>query len=489
MPPSASLPRFVSPNRGATRATFKPRAGRGSRGKPNTAVMRTLFTCGVALCDALVIMGAAMASGMVYGHGTELHNCLILGLTVATLFVIPNIWRDDYQISRYVSFKGHAKAGFALWCIAMVCALVLAFLTKTSDNFSRGTAVILFFTGFGGVMLLRAALIPVVVARMQAGDIVARQIFLVGDEAMIRAFTTHHDPREVGLRLLGASVLRPEPESLTDDLALAAAAARVLRPDDIYIMVPWASRDTLEACIDTFLALPASIHLAPERFFDRFDDMHVVRTGAISSLHLVKRPLTTNEVVIKRVLDIVIATVALICLAPVFIAVALAIKIDSPGPVMFRQRRYGFNQEPFRILKFRSMRTLEDNATLRQVTRGDPRITAVGRFIRRTNMDELPQLLNVITGEMSLVGPRPHALAHDQAFERDVALYARRHNVRPGITGWAQVNGWRGETDTPEKVRGRVEHDLYYIDNWSLLFDLSILFRTAFSQKAYKNAR
>jgi exopolysaccharide biosynthesis polyprenyl glycosylphosphotransferase len=175
-------------------------------------------------------------------------------------------------------------------------------------------------------------------------------------------------------------------------------------------------------------------------------------------------------------------------LAPVFIGVAVAIKLDSPGPVLFRQRRYGFNQEPFRILKFRSMRALEDDARLRQAQRGDPRITRVGRWLRRSNIDELPQLLNVLKGDMSLVGPRPHALAHDQAFERDIARYARRHNVRPGITGWAQVNGWRGETDTPEKVRGRIEHDLYYIDHWSLLLDLTILLRTVFSAKAYRNA-
>ena len=166
----------------------------------------------------------------------------------------------------------------------------------------------------------------------------------------------------------------------------------------------------------------------------------------------------------------------------------MLIRRESPGPVFFMQRRYGFNQEPFRIYKFRSMSAQEDGRVVTQAIAGDSRVTRVGRFIRRTNIDELPQLLNVLRGEMSLVGPRPHAMAHDQAFEREVALYARRHNVRPGITGWAQVNGWRGETDTPEKVLGRVAHDLFYIDNWSLMLDLSIMVRTVFSRKAYKNA-
>ncbi len=236
------------------------------------------------------------------------------------------------------------------------------------------------------------------------------------------------------------------------------------------------------------MRVPASIHLAPELFFNKFDDLEVMRTGGIASIHLVRRPLSPSEVLAKRAVDIILSLTALLLLAPVFAAVAVAIKLDSPGPVFFRQRRYGFNQEPFRILKFRSMTTLEDSANLRQATRGDSRITRVGRFLRKSNLDELPQLLNVLQGDMSLVGPRPHALAHDQAFERDVALYARRHNVRPGITGWAQVHGWRGETDTPEKVQGRVKHDLYYIDNWSLLLDVSILFRTVLSSKAYRNA-
>ena len=248
-------------------------------------------------------------------------------------------------------------------------------------------------------------------------------------------------------------------------------------------------RVTLEACIDTFMRIPASIHLGSERFFDQFDDLHVVRHGPIASIHLVRSPLSPSEVLLKRAFDIVAASLALLLLWPVLAVAAVAIRLDSPGPALFRQRRYGFNQEPFRILKFRSMITLEDDRTLQQVKSGDARVTRVGRFLRRANIDELPQLINVLMGDMSLVGPRPHALAHDQAFERDIAVYARRHNVRPGITGWAQVNGWRGETDTPEKVHGRVEHDLFYIDNWSLLFDLAILVRTVLSRKAYRNAK
>jgi putative colanic acid biosynthesis UDP-glucose lipid carrier transferase len=162
--------------------------------------------------------------------------------------------------------------------------------------------------------------------------------------------------------------------------------------------------------------------------------------------------------------------------------IAAAIKLDSPGPVFFRQRRYGFNNDAIVVWKFRTMHHRPDDETVvPQATRNDPRVTRVGRFLRRTSLDELPQIFNVLTGEMSLVGPRPHAVAHNEQYAKIIDDYLSRHRVKPGITGWAQVNGLRGETDTPEKMRLRVQHDLYYIDNWSFLFDLKILALTPFA--------
>jgi exopolysaccharide biosynthesis polyprenyl glycosylphosphotransferase len=198
--------------------------------------------------------------------------------------------------------------------------------------------------------------------------------------------------------------------------------------------------------------------------------------------------LTAAEIAAKRAFDIVAASIATVLLLPLLLGIAALIALDSPGPILFRQRRHGFNQQTFRIFKFRSMTSADDGNVIRQATRNDPRVTRIGRILRRYNLDELPQLLNVIAGQMSLVGPRPHALAHDHEFERKIALYARRHNVKPGITGWAQVNGFRGETDTDEKMAARVACDLWYIDNWSFSLDLAILLRTVFSPKAFRNA-
>jgi lipopolysaccharide/colanic/teichoic acid biosynthesis glycosyltransferase len=178
----------------------------------------------------------------------------------------------------------------------------------------------------------------------------------------------------------------------------------------------------------------------------------------------------------------------LLLLAPLFVIVGAVIKLTSPGPVFYRQERHCFNRARFRIFKFRTMYVQENDGPFRQARRGDPRITPFGAFLRRTNLDELPQLLNVVLGDMSIVGPRPHAVAHDADFEQRIADYTRRHNIKPGITGWAQVNGLRGETDTDEKMRARVEHDLAYVDQWSLLFDMKIIMLTLLSSKAYRNA-
>lgn len=199
--------------------------------------------------------------------------------------------------------------------------------------------------------------------------------------------------------------------------------------------------------------------------------------GEIPVVSLMTRPLSDLDVLVKRLEDLVLGSLFFILLTPVMAVIAVLIKLDSPGPVLFRQARAGFNNRPFTVIKFRSMR-VHDDPQVRQAGRNDDRITRVGRFLRRTSLDELPQLLNVIAGDMSLVGPRPHALAHDREYSQVIDTYIARHRMKPGLTGWAQVNGWRGETETLEKMRKRIEHDLYYVDEWSLYFDLKIILMT-----------
>jgi exopolysaccharide biosynthesis polyprenyl glycosylphosphotransferase len=323
-------------------------------------------------------------------------------------------------------------------------------------------------------------------ARARQGEVAAHRIFLLGYEKEVEAFTKRFEPWIFGVHIVAAAVLRGS-DSLEEDLTLARASARMLKPDDVFILIPWDNKAAIDAAVQAFLHVPTSIHLGPERVLDRFTDARVTRIGPVSSLNIVRDPLNLPERIAKRTFDMVFSALGLLLLSPLFCMIALAIKLDSPGPVLFRQRRYGFNQQPFRIYKFRSMSTLEDSADLTLVKKGDARVTRVGDFIRRHNIDELPQLFNVLIGDMSLVGPRPHALVIDQMFERRIALYARRHNMKPGITGWAQINGYRGGM-SDDRMRARVEHDLFYIDNWSMWLDIEILWLTLTSKRGYTNA-
>jgi polysaccharide biosynthesis protein PslA len=321
--------------------------------------------------------------------------------------------------------------------------------------------------------------------------VAARRVLLVGAEPDLLDFMQRYEFSGHGLQVVGLPIgAAGQSATETDDaLRRALARARALAPDDILIVAPWSDRDAIERAIDTFMTIPVDLHLGPERILDRFGDVQITQVGPIASLRLSRRPLSAADALLKRGFDLLLASAALLCLAPLLAVVAVVIKLDSSGPVFFLQRRYGFNQEPFRIFKFRTMTTADDGAVIVQAKAVDPRVTRVGRWLRRWNIDELPQLLNVLRGEMSLVGPRPHALAHDQAWARKISLYARRHNVKPGITGWAQVNGHRGEIGTDEALRRRVEHDLYYIDNWSIWLDIQIILRTLCTRKAFLNAR
>ena len=252
--------------------------------------------------------------------------------------------------------------------------------------------------------------------------------------------------------------------------------------DLIIIALPRTAVARIRALINKISALPIDIYMAPDELGLVYADRPVFRLGGMNVLSLKDRPISEWDAVVKRIEDLLIAVPAVILLSPLLAIIALAIRLESKGNVLFVQERYGFNNSLIRVFKFRSMYTdMTDVNAERLATKDDPRVTRVGRFIRRTSLDELPQLFNVIHGSMSMVGPRPHATkakAGDQLYQDVVDQYASRHRVKPGITGWAQCNGWRGETDTRQKIENRVEYDLYYIENWSVFFDLLTMAKT-----------
>ncbi len=456
----------------------------------------------VLLADTIAIVAMAALTDAIYHfyvYGNLAGNDYVLqiGAVAASIFVLPNIFRGEYVLANYLSFRPHARRSLHLWHVTFLCLLAIGFVAKMTDVYSRGATILFYVLGFPALMLTRYAIVQAVVAGSRIGLVTAQRVFLVGHSGEIIRFLRQHQPWNLGLRIVGTAPLTPmgadaspelKHEAVRADLAVAIDGARGLQPDAVYIIVPWSETEVIKRCVEELLTIPAEIHLGGERIFDRFENVRIARFGPIASLQLTRHPLSPLEVLQKRAFDLVAATGILVLLLPMLVGVALLIRFDSRGPVFFLQRRYGFNQQPFRIIKFRTMTTADDGDVVVQATPDDQRITRVGRWLRRFSIDELPQVLNVIKGDMSLVGPRPHALSHNREYEQKISLYARRHNVKPGITGWAQVNGLRGETDTDEKMHRRVEHDLHYIDNWSLWLDLRILFLTVFSLKSHRNA-
>jgi Undecaprenyl-phosphate glucose phosphotransferase len=257
---------------------------------------------------------------------------------------------------------------------------------------------------------------------------------------------------------------------------------------EVLLALSWTEPDRIELVREYLKGLPVSARLLPDRQIRTLTNYVSSGHQRVLSLEIQRAPLNIAEQAVKRALDLLIGSVALIFFMPIMALTALAIKLDGPGPVFFLQNRKGFNGRHFVMIKFRTMTVQENGAVVTQATRNDPRVTKIGRLLRASSIDELPQLINVIRGEMSLVGPRPHALAHDNYFENLLQDYAFRHHVKPGMTGWAQVNGLRGATPSVSQIARRVEMDLWYINNWSLWFDVQILIKTFFEVLRKRNA-
>ena len=278
----------------------------------------------------------------------------------------------------------------------------------------------------------------------------------------------------------------------TGDLSDLIAFVRIAQIDTVIVAMPDLTPGRQMELLATLSAVPIEVRTLASAAPVLPAQARRSRIGALQLVELCRPPLTTWQAAQKRAFDVVVAALALVVLSPVLIGVAVAVRLDSPGPVLFRQQRHGFNNRPVEVFKFRSMYVDRcDPTAVRAVREVDDRVTRVGRFIRRTSLDELPQLVNVLLGTLSLVGPRPHATAArtgDILYDEVAGAYSARHKVKPGVTGWAQVNGWRGELNSAEKIRARIEHDLYYIENWSLGFDIRILLMTPLALLNTKNA-
>jgi Undecaprenyl-phosphate glucose phosphotransferase len=407
---------------------------------------------------------------------------------------------DGYQVPALRSAMRTLPRVLTAWAAAFALIALATFFLQSGLIFSRVWFAVWFATGAIALFISRN-IVAYGIRRWARNGVMERRAVIVGGgdttRDLIRSIEMDADN---DIRICGIFDDRDERRSppvvagypKLGNVDSLVDFARLARIDMLIIALPLNAESRVLELLKKLWILPLDIRLAAHANKLRFRPRSYSYIGAVPMLDIFDRPITDWDSVAKRTFDIFFSLVAILLLWPVMVATAIAIKLNSKGPVLFKQKRHGFNNEVINVFKFRSMYTDQCDPTARAtVTKGDPRVTKVGRFIRKTSIDELPQFFNVLRGDLSLVGPRPHAVvaaAHDRLFAEVVDGYFARHRVKPGVTGWAQINGWRGEIDNDEKIKQRTACDLYYIENWSLLFDLKILFLTPFRLMNTENA-
>lgn len=451
----------------------------------------------VVALESIAIVSASLLAGTlysyaVYDHPGDIVTFLGAGVLVAWGFALPFVMRDEYRIEALLEGQRSIRRMLTIWVGTILMLPLIGFLTKSAELYSRGWLLLFFVAGFLAVISVNAILRHFLAKSIENGRIERRRLMVVSVDQDVR-MTARELMGSNSCSEVAAVVKLESPAEGSEgfkgaDLENAVSWARSLNIDDIVVLADWSKASNIDQLVNAFSILPSAVHVGAASVVGKFSHAHVSRVGGTHVLSLKGQPLQPGQALVKRAFDIIVAGLALVLLSPVFAGIALAIRFDSKGPALFLQRRRGYNQRIFQIWKFRTMTVMDDGDSIVQAKRNDTRVTRVGKFLRRYNLDELPQLINVLRGEMSLVGPRPHAVAHDRMYETVLEHYQRRLNMRPGITGWAQVNGARGETATDKEMAKRLEFDLHYIDNWSLGMDFYILALTVLSPRAYRNA-
>ena len=423
------------------------------------------------------------------------------GYTIAALLAVLAFNTFGEINGLYRSWRGAAKREELLnavlcWLMALPVLLFAAFATKTSEDYSRVVALS-WFAAVPAVLIAWRVALRLVLRRIRVDGGNSRSVGIVGATPVgFRLMQTFMTDPALGFRFAGFyddRVARRQDqldpgEHKVGDLRQLVQDARAGTLDVVYIALPMRAEQRISQVVQGLADTTASVYMAADMVM--FDLMHG-RWGTVADTPVVSiydSPFEGASGLVKRVEDVVLSSVILVLIALPMLLIAMGIKLTSRGPVFFVQRRHGLGGKPIAVLKFRTMTVTEDGPHIIQASRDDPRITRFGAFLRRHSLDELPQFLNALAGSMSVVGPRPHAVAHNELYRSQIHGYMLRHKVKPGITGWAQVNGWRGETDTVEKMQRRIEYDLYYINNWSLFWDMKIVLMTMFGASVRDNA-
>lgn len=452
-------------------------------------VARALFGDIIQFIDFLLVILASVVVAYVY-HAFVLQTEFDVQYYVAAGIMgatgLTALMRRDgyYEFDQIALATRSIRAVVSRWALVLLGLLAFAFALKISENFSRVWLGAWSLAATLSIVTVRFAASALVRRMSRDGGVFARRVAVVGATSLGVKFAERAKDSPVGISITGvynaglSDTGDAHLSGMKGDLNDLAFAARNGEIDDIVIAVPRAAPEDMARLVRRLSILPVSIAICPNIHWLDHLGGEINDVGGVRVLSLYRRPLEGWGGVIKTVEDYALGVVALIVSLPVMLLVAVAIRLQSKGPILFAQKRHGFNNAVFKVYKFRTMTVAEDGDEIMQAKPGDPRITPVGRFLRRYSLDELPQLFNVIKGEMSLVGPRPHALAHNHQYAQAIENYSGRHKVKPGITGWAQVNGFRGETSENEQMADRVKYDLAYVDNWSLWFDIKILILT-----------
>ncbi len=451
------------------------------------------------IIDAVIVLISSLAGGFGYhllvgDPASKLLPYSAVGLLAGLLYILRMKGNGYYNFPDSAKPRVEIAEILVCWCTTGLLLALIAFLLKVSVDFSRGAFVAFYFLTPIGLLGTRKATKIVLARAISRGGIGRRDSVLVGDFNEMAAL----EPKDL-LAFFGATKVDrftlgreddPVVRSLTDTRIMNSVANFVRRHNcrELLLALPWDDVGRIELVRDQIKTLPVAARLLPDMHVRSLSQFTSSARQRVLAIEIQRAPLSGAQRFTKRIVDVLVASVASIFFLPIMVLTAIAIKLDSPGPVIFRQLRKGFNGREFVIFKFRTMTVLENGPSLAQATRNDSRVTAVGRLLRSASIDELPQLLNVLKGDMSLIGPRPHALAHDNYFQEILGDYANRHHVKPGITGWAQCNGARGETPSFEHISERVKLDLWYINNWSLWLDFQILIKTFFEVLRKRNA-
>jgi Undecaprenyl-phosphate glucose phosphotransferase len=459
-----------------------------------------VIAAALIVCDLTVIIASLASAHFLYmrlflNSGTVLDALSMAGLAaVITVSIIA--LRDGYNFTKLADRRFQIFITLQAWFFGFFVIGWVAFLSKTTDDFSRIGVTTGFIFGLAILLTARVTLIQVLTRLAAQGALKLRSayaIFAVSEaERQRRLEQLEHE----GTTLVGIASfalddgknpsVSDEVQTIINDVKATLSTEAC---EAVYLFLPWSQPNLISEFKRSLMQLPLPIYLFANDEYDQIVSGRGMRVSAMPAFEIQRAPLSIFERAMKRAMDVSVSLCLLFILSPMLFLTSLAIMFESGRPILYRQKRKGFGGRRFEILKFRTMYVCEDEKSFTQAKKGDSRITPLGNVLRRMSIDELPQLWNILWGDMSLVGPRPHPVALDNQYDALIAKYAERHHMKPGLTGWAQINGCRGETPTVASMNARVQHDLWYVDNWSIWLDIKILLSTAFIAPFDSNAR